>query len=238
MEAERLEVEQPLGAGELLARAFREYGRRPITYVAIGAVEALAGLASYSEWNIPLVGSIALVAVAFVACFAASVAVASGWSRQETRRRLGNAWVALAGLVVIVGLPATLGRIDALFLILAIIWLALTGFAIPIVMREQREERRVGMRGMLTALKRSLALSQVAFFHAIGVVLILYVVTVLITSLLAGALGNFGDQSELAAFVISRAVLVPIVFVGLTVLYLEQRHRWLGSGRDPVVERA
>ena len=197
MAATELNVDQPLGAGEVLATAFREYGRRPLTYVAIGSVEALAGLTTYSEWNIPIVASIAIVAVAFVACFAASVVVASGWSRPEGLARVRNSWIALLGLVLIVGFPATLGRIDALFTLLAIVWLALTAFAIPIVMREQSDERRVAASGMLIALRRSLALSQAAFFHAIGVVLILYVVTVLITSLLAGALATSETRASL-----------------------------------------
>ena len=141
--------------------------------------------------------------------------------------------MALLGLTVIVGVPATLGRVDALFTLLAILWLAITAFAVPIVMREQRDGHRVALSGMLVALRRSLAMSQTAFFHAIVVVLLLYVVTVLITSLLASSLGNFGDQSELAAFVISRAVLVPIVFIGLAVLYLDQRARMLGVAEEP-----
>ena len=233
MSADGLEVDAPLRAGEVLAHVFREYGRRPLTYVAIGAVEALAGLTTYSGTGIPLIVGIAIVAVAFVACFAATVSVSSGWSRPDSLSRLRNGFVALLGLTVIVGVPATLGRVDALFTLLAILWLAITAFAVPIVMREQRDGHRVALSGMLVALRRSLAMSQTAFFHAIVVVLLLYVVTVLITSLLASSLGNFGDQSELAAFVISRAVLVPIVFIGLAVLYLDQRARMLGVAEEP-----
>lgn len=233
MGSQGLDVEAPLRTGEVLAHAFREYGRRPVTYVAIGAVEALAGLTTYSGTGIPLIVGIVIVAVAFVACFAATVSVASGWSRSDSVQRLRNGFVALIGLTVIVGIPATLGRIDALFTLLAILWLAITAFAIPIVMREQREGHPVAFSGMLVALRRSLVMSQTAFFHAIVVVLVLYVVTVLITSLLASSLGSFGDQSELAAFVISRAVLVPIVFIGLAVLYLDQRVRMLGRPEEP-----
>ena len=238
MSAERLDVTEPLGAGEVLASTFREYGRRPLTYVAIGTVEALAGLTTYSGSGIPLIGGVVIVGVAFVVCFAAAVSVSSGWSRHESLQRLRNGAAALAGLTLIVGLPATLGRIDAIFTLLAILWLALTSFSVPIIMREQREGRRVGLHGMLVALKRSMTMSQTAFLHALAVVLILYVVTVLITSLLAGALGNFGDQTELAAFVISRAVLVPIVFIGLAVLYFDQRTRMFGATEEPAGERA
>ena len=238
MSVQRLEVSEPLGAAEVLASAFREYGRRPVTYVAIGAVEALAGLTTYSGSGIPLIVGVLIVGAAFIACFAATVTVSSGWSRADSMGRLRNAAVAFVGLALIVGLPATLGRIDAIFTLLAIIWLSLTSFAVPIVVLEQRKGKRVGLYSMLVALKRSLAMSQIAFLHALVVVLILYVVTVLITSLLAGALGNFGDQTELAAFVISRAVLVPIVFIGLTVLYLDQRTRMLGGAAEPAGERA
>lgn len=234
----RVLVDRPLGAGEVLAAVFREYGRRPITYVAIGAVEAFSGLATYSGSGIPLFFGIAIVAIAFVACLAVTATVAGGWSRSESAARLRNGGVALAGFTLIVGFPATLGRIDALFTLLAILWLALTAFAVPIVIWEQREGRPVRLSGMLVALKRSFVLSQAAFFHALGVVLILYVVTLLITSLLAGALGNFGDQGQLAAFVISRAVLVPIVFIGLIVLYFDQRYRQLGDTPAPAAERA
>ncbi len=226
--AGRLEVTEPLGAGEVLGAALREYGRHPLTYVSIGAVEALAGLSTYAAFGIPTVVGLAIVAVAFVACFAATVSVASGWSRHEALIRMQAAAPALAGLVLIVGVPATLGRIDAVLTLLAIVWLSITSFAVPIVMREQRDER-VGWRGMLVALRRSFGLAQAAFMHAVLVVFILYAVTVLITSLLAGALDNWGDQGELAAFVISRAVLVPIVFIGLAMLYLNQRARLRGS---------
>lgn len=236
MKADKLEVDHALGAGEVLATAFREYGRRPLTYVAIGTVEALAGLATYSGSGIPLAAGLAIVALAFVFCFAVTVAVTGGWSREESIARLRNGAGVLVLLAVIVGLPATLGRVDALFTLIAILWLSIVGFSIPIVIREQRGSDPVTMRGMTTALRRSVAFSQVAFLHAIGVVLILYLVTVLITSILAVALGSFGDQSELAAFVIARAVLVPILFIGMTVLYLDQRERLLGAGAPARVE--
>ena len=225
MTAERLEVDESLSAGEVLATTFREYGRRPITYVAIGTVEALAGLATHSGSGIPLAVGLLIVATAFIACFAVTTAVASGWSKETAIERIRNGAPALLGLVLIVGVPATLGRVDALFTLLAILWLAISAFAVPIVICEQREGRPVALTGVLTALKRSLNLSQAGFLHALVVIFILYVVTVLITSVLAAALGSFGDQGEFAAFVISRAVLVPIVFVGLTVLYLDQRQR-------------
>lgn len=227
MSAHRLEVDHPLGAGEVVATTIREYGRRPLTYVAIGALEALAGLTTYSGAGIPLAVGLVIVAFAFVLCFALTTVVSGGWSQAESIARLKNAGGVLILLAVIVGLPATLGRVDAIFTLVAILWLSIVGFSIPIVIREQTES--VTLRGMMGALRRSVVFSQAAFLHAIGVVFILYLVTVLITSLLAAALGSFGDQGELAAFVIARAVLVPILFIGMTVLYLDQRGRLLGT---------
>ena len=238
MESSKLEVDEPQRAGEVLAAAFREYGRRPVTYVTIGAVEALASLANYEGVGIHPAAGYAIAAIAFLACFTVTVCVASGWSFAEARARIRNAVMALAGLAFVVGLPQTLGRFDAVFILIVILWLAVTAFAIPIVLHEQTPGRPVRIPGMFTALRRSMTLSQVAFLHAALVIAILFAVTVLITTVLVGALNNFGDQGQLAAFVISRAVLVPVVFIGLFALYLEQKQRQRVSGDVTVGERA
>jgi hypothetical protein len=233
MQPAKLEVDEPLGAGEVLATAFREYGRKPITYVAIGAIEALSGLTTHPRAGIPTALGIAIVAAAFVVCFVATVCVASGWSFPDARVQAGNAVGALAGLVIIIGVPQSLGRVDVFFVLVAILWLAVTSSAIPTVMLEQRIGHPVKLPGMFIALRRALSLAQLAFWHALAVVFILFVVTLLITSVLGAALASFGDQSELAALVISRAVLIPVMFIGLVVLYLDQRARALASAEEP-----
>jgi hypothetical protein len=239
MESYKLQVDEPQRAGEVLAAAFREYGRRPVTYVTIGAVEALASLVTRDGAGIHSFAGHAILMIAFLACFTVTVCVASGWSFVESRARTRNAIVALAGLAFVVGLPHTyLPRYDGLFILISPFWLAVTAFAIPIVLHEQRPGRPVRIPGMFTALRRSMMLSQVAFLHAVLVIAILLAVTFLLTTVLVGALNNFGDQGQLAALVISRAVLVPVVFIGLFALYLDQRQRQRVSGDVTVGERA
>ena len=237
MKPSKLEVDEPLRAGEVLAAAFREYGRRPVTYMSIGVVEALASLASYEGVGIHPAAGYAIAALSFLACFTATVCVASGWSFADARARIRNAFVALAGLAFVVGLPQTLGRFDAVVILIVILWLAVTAFAIPIVLYEQHPERPVRIPGMFTALRRSMTLSQVAYLHAALAVAILLAVSFLVTIVLVNALNNFGDQGQLAALLISRAVLVPVVFIGLFVLYLEQQQRQRASGDVTVGER-
>lgn len=225
MQTSKLEVDEPLGAGEVLATTLREYGRRPVVYVTIGLIEALSTLTTHSGSGIPRVVGLAVVAVAFVVCFAAAVCVSSGWTLAEARSRIWNAAPALAALVLFIGVPQTLGRIDVFFIMVAILWLSMTSSTLPIVMLEQRDGVAVKLPGMFIALRRALSLAQPAFFHSLSVVFILFLATVLITGLLGASLSSFGDQSEFAALVISRAVLVPVVFIGLVVLYLDQSAR-------------
>ena len=87
MEPSKLEVDEPQRAGEVLATAFREYGRRPVAYVTIGAVEALASrLANPEGVGIDSAPGHAIIAIAFLVCFTATVCVASGHGDSETER--------------------------------------------------------------------------------------------------------------------------------------------------------
>jgi F0F1-type ATP synthase assembly protein I len=70
--------------------------------------------------------------------------------------------------------------------------------------------------------------------HAFGVAAILIVITLLVGVVLAIALAGFAENGQVVAIALSQIVLSPFFFIGLTVLYFEQRARAeeRGQGRS------
>jgi hypothetical protein len=131
----------------------------------------------------------------------------------------------LAILTLIVAVPFALAVGFLLLLIFAVLWLALSGFSIPVAMLE-READGSGAFGRLShALDRSLQLARAEYLHAAGVAAALVLIYLVFGILIGGALTGFADNSETAAVALVQLVLSPFFFLGLSVLYFEQRAR-------------
>jgi hypothetical protein len=83
------------------------------------------------------------------------------------------------------------------------------------------------------ALRRSLTLARVDYLHAVGVTAALVIIYILIGVVLALALFGFADSGRVAALALAQIVLAPFFFIGLSVLYFEQRARSLESADRP-----
>jgi hypothetical protein len=218
-------VQRPLTLGELFAETVRLYGERPPATLAVGALLAGGILVARS---LPLGADLAILSLALTACYAASSRLVSGDGFMEACAQVLVRSPALLFLTVVVSVPLALALTDLLFLFLVVAWIALTGFSIPVAMIE-------GGCGWMSrlghSLYRSLTLARVEYLHALGIVAALALVWLLLGRLLAQALVGFAESGGFVAFLLVQLVVAPFFFLGLSVLYYEQRARAAVSSR-------
>lgn len=221
-------VDRPLGLGELLAETVRLYGERFWAALGIGAVVAGTFLvAILAHWAIQMV----VVPASFAACFAAASRLASGDPFSEAWAQVAVRAIELVALAGVVALPLVLGFLELsyLFLLPAAAWLGFTSFSIPVVMLE-REAGLHGAFGRIAyALDRAMTLARVEYLHAVGVAAALMVATLLCGFVLAIALAGFAENGGVAAAALAQLVLGPFFFLGLAILYFEQKARAVSS---------
>jgi hypothetical protein len=229
-------VNEPLRLGEVLGQAIQLYGRRALAYVAVGTLQSGAFLIGLV---VPWYAQLVVLAAAFVVSFALIVRLAVGDSFGGALRRLGRDWVVLLPLTLVVAVPFVIGGFSPVFLIVSILWLGLTSFAVPSVLLDDAPYAgpldRPGRR-FATALRRTVALAQADVMHSVGVALVLVLIDLLVGIVLAITLFSFADQGKVAAPAIAQAILSPFLFLGLTVLYFEQLVR-AREGRRPAARR-
>ena len=224
-------VDRPLKLGELLAEAVRLYGQRLWAVAGIGLFLGAALLVASILGH--LLFAIAIVAPAVTVSYAVATRVALGDSAGEAWAQAGLRAPVLAPLTVIVSVPFVLGIVDVLILFFSVAWLAFVGLAIPVAMVERAPESTSWFGQIGFALTRATDLARIEFLHVLGVSAALVVVYALLGPLLAVLLTGFADNGNLAATVIANAVLGPFFFLGLSVLYFEQRARELSSPPKP-----
>ncbi|MEZ5101397.1 MAG: hypothetical protein R3C15_16680 [Thermoleophilia bacterium] len=223
-----LGVDSPLSMGQVIATTVRLYGRRPVTYVAIGALSSAPQLLISVA---PLAVTIVVVALAFVAALAVTAALAEGEPLATLPRRLLPVAPVVAALALAVGVPYALPNWFAIFALIQVIWLSLVGTSVPAAVLDDREGP-VLVR-VVNALRRSSAYSVNGLLHALAVVFALLVITGLFTAMVGVALNSFGDQTATAAFFVARSVMVPLLYLGLAVLYADQCARHHEPGTAP-----
>ncbi|MGH2996477.1 MAG: hypothetical protein ACRDM9_09190, partial [Gaiellaceae bacterium] len=90
----------------------------------------------------------------------------------------------------------------------------------------ERDPDGEGWFGRLSyALYRSVALARAEYLHAVGVVAALVLLSLLLGILLAAALVGFAENGRVVSAALAQVVLAPFFFLGLSVLYFEQRAR-------------
>jgi hypothetical protein len=222
-------VERPLRTSEVLAETVRLYGDRFWAAVGLGVVSGgffvAAGL-------VPELVAIPLLSVAVTCGWAAATRLVAGDSFSEAWSQVAVRAPALAVFTVTASLPFALA-VSQLFLILfAVAWLALTGFSIPVAMVERPPEGQDFIHRLGFGLQRSIRLARAEYLHAVGVIAVLVIVYVVFALLLAGLLVGFAENSGGAALTLVTVVLAPFFFLGLAVLYYDQRAR--AEGRRPL----
>ena len=220
-------VERRLKLGELLAETVRLYGERLWAAAGIGAFLAgailLIGLVSH------LLVAIFIVAPAVTVCWAVAARIALGDPAAEAWAQVGVRAPVLLPLTLVVSVPFVLGVVDVLILFFSVAWIAFVGFAIPVAMVERAPDGTSWFGQIGFALTRATDLARVEFLHVLGVSAALAVIYALFGPFLGALLTGFGDNGGLAARALSNGVLGPFFFLGLSLLYFEQRARTLSS---------
>jgi hypothetical protein len=214
--------DRPLKLGELLAETIRVYGERVWASFGLGAVVATGFLLTFV---LPTVVEVIVSAIFFTGAYAAAARVAAGDSFVEAWAQVGLRLPVLAVLAFVVSIPFVLALEQLFLLLLAVAWLGVSGFSIPIAMLE-RDPDGEGWFGRLSyALYRSVALARAEYLHAVGVVAALVLLSLLLGILLAAALVGFAENGRVVSAALAQVVLAPFFFLGLSVLYFEQRAR-------------
>lgn len=216
-----VELGKPMRLGEIIAAAIRIFGQRPWAFLALGAVVAVAFLGfSY----LPLAAFVALIAIVFTAGVAMSAALVDGASFDQAARRCLRLLPDLVVLALVVAVPFYVTSLFIVLLIAGAAWLGLTGLSIPAaVLEAPAEERPLGRA--LHGVRRGLVLSRVAYLHAFGVAASLVLIQLVFSVVLSVALSAYADNPLFVAQALAQIVLAPFFFLGLTVLYFDQRAR-------------
>jgi hypothetical protein len=215
-------VERPLNLGEVFAETVRVYGDRFRAAIGLGLVYAVVYMAS---GYVPALLAIPLLAIAVTAAWAAATRLVAGDAFGEAWSQVVLRAPALLVFTLVASLPFALAVTQLVLILFAVAWLALTGFAIPVAVVERPEEEQSFFARLGFGLHRSIELSRVEYFHAVGVIAALVLAYLVFGILLGGLLVGFAENSGPAAGALVQVVLAPFFFLGLAVLYFEQRAR-------------
>jgi hypothetical protein len=128
-------------------------------------------------------------------------------------------------LTFVVAVPVVIAIPFLFLLVVGALWIALMGFAIPVAMLERDPEVKNTFDRIAYSLLRSIRLARAEYLHALGVIAALLIIYLLLGIVLAQALVGFAENGEVIAAAIVQVVLAPFFFLGLSVLYFEQRAR-------------
>jgi hypothetical protein len=128
-------------------------------------------------------------------------------------------------LTFVVAVPAVIALTYLFLLVVGALWLALMGFSVPAAMVERDPEVRNSLDRIAYALLRSIRLARTEYLHALGVIAALIIIYLVLGIGLGVALAGFADNGRLIAVALAQVVLAPFFFLGLSVLYFEQRAR-------------
>jgi hypothetical protein len=218
-------VERPLLLGEIFAETIRVYGERFWFAFGLGAsVAAAIALAAVIRNDL---ATLAIFTWWFAAVFALAVRYVSGDPVGAALRLVAARAPVLFVLGLIVTLPLSLGIFDPLIGLVAAFWLGLVSFAIPVAVAEEAAGGFVDR--LAHALRRSYELARADYLHAVGVVAAFVIVSGILGRVLVQAFGGFADNGLVAAVLITEGFLLPFLFLGLAVLYFDQRARAISS---------
>jgi hypothetical protein len=219
-------IDRPLGLSELLAEAVRVYGHRFAAAIGLGIP---TGAAFFAILATPLALDIVIIAIAFTGSYAAAARLTAGDAFWEAWAQVSLRLPVLAVLALVVAVPFAVAVTQLFLLVPAVAWLGVMGFSIPVAMLEQERGATSWFQRVGFTLSRSLALARAEFLHAIGIAAALFLVEAVLGIVLASALVGFADNGREIAIAIAQVILAPLFFIGLSVLYFEQKARALSS---------
>jgi hypothetical protein len=201
--------------GQLIAEAIKLYQANPLRALALGLAGAGIDVATYvvANGNGPSAGEQlgVLVGAGAPLCSAAFVGASLLVVGRVPRGRIARAY----GLAVVVFLPFPL--LIPFAVLPALLWLSLFGLSVPALLAEDL--------GFRAALRRGFALARADLVHALGglcaLVIVFFVVRFALAALLHGQAGN----AALATAALTDLVLMPLIFLGSALLYVDQAAR-------------
>lgn len=214
--------DRPLPLGELISETIRIYTQRPWAAIGLGLVEGGAFLLARVS---PVLFQVFILALAFAATYAAASRLVSGDSFAEAWAQVGVRAPTLVVLTFVVAVPAVITLQELFLLVIGGLWLALMGFSIPVAMLERDPAVKNSFDRIAHSLLRSLRLARAEYLHALGVIAALIMINVVFGFALGVALVGFAENGAVVAAVLVRIVIAPVFFLGLSVLYFEQRAR-------------
>jgi hypothetical protein len=219
-------VDRPLGLGEILAETVRLYGERVWAALALGFVytAAIAGAALVHDALYYLVAAFMVAAA-----YAGAARLAVGDSFREAWGQVAVRLPVILVLALVVGLPFVLATSYLVFLLIAAAWIGLVGFAVPVAVLEREGDKPSFAARIAYALERALALARADMLHAAGVAAALVLLNYVLAIVLGVTLAGFGDNSRAVAVLLAQVVLAPFFFLGLAILYFEQKARAISS---------
>ena len=214
--------DRPLMLGELLSETVRIYSARPRAAIGLGLVEAGAFLLTRAT---PDLLDALVLAVAFAIIYGAAARLVSGDTFMEAWAQVGLRTPTLVVLTFVVAVPAVIALQYLFLLVIGALWLALVGFSMPVAVLERDPEVTNPFDRIAYSLLRSIRLARAEYLHALGVIAALLMIYLLIGIVLGVALVGFADNGEVIAAALVQVVLAPFFFLGLSILYFEQRAR-------------
>lgn len=214
--------ERPLALGELLSETVRIYTQRPRAAVGLGLVEGVAYLLAALT---PDLLDVVVIGLAFTAILAAAARLVSGDTFAEAWSQVGLRSPTLVVLTFVVAIPAVIALTYLFLFVVGALWIALMGFSIPAAMLERDPEVRNTFDRIAHSLLRSIQLARAEYLHALGVVAALVMIYLVLGIALGAGLVGFADNGRVIAAALVQVVLAPFFFLGLSVLYFEQRAR-------------
>jgi hypothetical protein len=198
--------------GQLVAETINLYRRRfwPSLALGVGPAAAAVGLVLLPGYWKLLFGLIAF-ALVMTFSFLGGVVIATDNHPERSALLIG----AEVGYVLFV--PALF--LYSLFILPAVLWLALFGLAVPAAVIE-----RVGFG---EALPRGYRLGRADYIHAAGSLATLVIVAFLTATVLFFLLRGASQLERSIAAFLSLLVISPILFLGAALLYFDQ------AARDP-----
>lgn len=194
--------------GQLVAESIKLYGRNFLRALPLGFVVAAVNQLTIDASRF-VVGAVLLAAAPILS---AAYAYACQLEAERATRRSWLIAIASGSLVFV---PAAL--LFPWFALASVLWLGLVGLAVPVAMRERTS--------FTTSLRRGFALGRVDYVHAAGSLATLVILFFLMRIGLALLLESQADNTVRTAIFLSDTVLAPLLFLGGSVLYDDQRAR-------------
>jgi hypothetical protein len=195
--------------GQLVAETLKIYGDHPWTSLALGISVTVINQVSVGHDTTYQVLVLAAGSPLMAASFTGASAIVGG----VRPRREDVARAIVVGSFVFV--PAAF--LSLLFVLPAVVWLALVGLVVPVLVLE-----RLGIKA---AFRRAIQLARADFVHALGSLATLVILFGLVKLTLVLLLHDLGDAGERAALGLGDLVLSPLLFLGGALLYVDQAAR-------------